>query len=172
MLRTVGLALILISGAGLGFCKSCELTQREKALGNLLRLVILLKGEIRCGNACLPDAFGEISGKLPEEYSMFLQETAGRMRECPGIRLGEIFRQCAEGHLKKTALSPKEREAFSSLGEHLGYLDLEMQIQQLTLYEGELIRSMEELRSEMPAKKKVYQSLGVLGGMLLAILVW
>ena len=54
----------------------------------------------------------------------------------------------------------------------MGYLDLEMQMKQLTMYEEELTRIMEELRREMPEKKKVYQSLGILGGILLAVLVW
>lgn len=47
-----------------------------------------------------------------------------------------------------------------------------MQIRQLTLYEEELSRFIGALRGELPAKKKVYQSLGILGGILLAILVW
>ena len=49
---------------------------------------------------------------------------------------------------------------------------LDMQKKQLEFLEEELGRSRDDLRAEMPAKKKVYQSLGVLGGILLAILIW
>ena len=45
-------------------------------------------------------------------------------------------------------------------------------MKELLLYEEELTRRTEELRREMPAKKKVYESLGILGGILLAVLVW
>ena len=47
-----------------------------------------------------------------------------------------------------------------------------MQLKQLTAYEEELSRHIAALHEEMPGKKKVYQSLGILGGILLAVLVW
>lgn len=172
MLKAAGMFLIIISAAGLGFNKSHELISREKALGMLLRMVILLKGEIRCGNASLPEAFTGVGRKLMGEYGDFLLTTAEKARNCPGIRFGEIFRQCAEEKLGHLPVSGEEKEAFYILGDHLGYLDLEMQMKQLELYEGELLRSIEELKLEIPAKKKIYQSLGVLGGILLAVLVW
>jgi len=172
MLKAAGIFLIIISAAGLGFSKSYELICREKALEMLLRLVILLKGEIRWGNESLPEAFSGAGRKLSGEYGDFLLQTAERARDCPGIRFGEIFRQCAEEKLGHLPVSEEEREAFYTLGGHLGYLDMEMQMKQLELYEGELLRSIEELKSETPAKKKVYQSLGILGGILLAVLIW
>ena len=47
-----------------------------------------------------------------------------------------------------------------------------MQLRQLELCEDEIQRFLEELRKEMPEKKKLYQSLGVLGGIFLAVLLW
>ena len=41
--------MILLSGAGLGFNKSRELGNRKKHLEMLMRMIILLKGEIRYG---------------------------------------------------------------------------------------------------------------------------
>ena len=74
--------------------------------------------------------------------------------------------------MKLLNIQKEEEELFFSLGSRLGYLDLEMQMKELLLYEEELTRRTEELRREMPAKKKVYESLGILGGILLAVLVW
>lgn len=172
MLKTAGILLILISSAGLGFRESCRLTCREKTLEMLLRMSVLLKAEIRCQNASLPEAFRGAGRKLPGIWGEFLLETARRAEECPGIRFGEIFRQCAGGKMGQLPLSEEEKTAFFALGENLGYLDMEMQMKQLELYETELLRYLETLRSEIPAKKKMYQSLGVLGGILLAVLVW
>ena len=47
-----------------------------------------------------------------------------------------------------------------------------MQLRQLELCEEETLRFLEELRKEMPEKKKIYQSLGIMGGILLAVLLW
>ena len=86
--------------------------------------------------------------------------------------MGEIYRQCAEAKLQRLELSREERELVWSLGGRLGYLDREMQLRQLELCEEETRRRLEDLRKEMPDKKKIYQSLGVLGGILLAVLLW
>lgn len=172
MLKTAGICLILLGGTGLGLCQSYALTRRAKALEMLIRMTILLKAEIRCGNASLHDAFYEAAAKLPGEYGEFLKAVAERMQNPSGRRFGEIFRECAEEKLVHLKLSKEEQEKLYTLGGYLGYLDLEMQMKQLELYEQELQNSLEELRAEMPAKKKVYQSLGVSGGILLAVLVW
>ena len=54
----------MISGAGLGFAAGSELTGRKKTLEMILRMIILLRGEIRYGNKSLYDAFTGAAGKL------------------------------------------------------------------------------------------------------------
>lgn len=172
MLKTAGIFLIIFAGTGLGFCKSMELTRRERALKEILRMVILLKGEIRYGCASLSDAFTGAAGKMAGDYRAFLIYTAKAMGNGTGKPFGEIFRECAEEYLRGLGLGQEEREQLFSLGEHLGYLDISMQMKQLTLYEEELSEHIRTLQEKIPGKKKVYQSLGILGGILLAVLVW
>ena len=47
-----------------------------------------------------------------------------------------------------------------------------MQVAQLTLLEEELRERIRELKSGMPKQQKMYQSMGILGGILLAVLMW
>ena len=68
--------MILLSGAGLGFNKSRELGNRKKHLEMLMRMIILLKGEIRYGNTSLYDAFTGAAGKLEGKYREFFLNTA------------------------------------------------------------------------------------------------
>lgn len=172
MLKAAGICLIIFAGTGLGLCKSLELTRREQALREILRMVILLKGEIRYGCASLSDAFTGAAEKMTGDYRAFLIYTAKAMEGGTGKPLGELFRQCAEAYLCGLGFRQEERESFFSLGEHLGYLDISMQVKQLTLYEEELSGHIRALQEEIPGKKKVYRSLGILGGILLAVLVW
>ena len=88
--------MILLSGAGLGFNKSRELGNRKKHLEMLMRMIILLKGEIRYGNKSLYDAFTGASGKLAGKYREFFILTAQEMRQKTGTSFGKIFRDCAE----------------------------------------------------------------------------
>lgn len=171
-MKTAGIILILFSGTGLGLCKSMELTARLRILEELVQLLLLLKGEIRCTGATLEDAFGDVAAKMSGEYRLFLTETARRLQKRPGITFDTIFRECAIRNLPLQKLSVQERESFLSLGEKLGYLDREMQVAQLTLLEEELGGRIRSLKSAMPKQQKTYRSMGILGGMLLAILLW
>lgn len=62
----------MISGIGIGSAKSAELGKRKKMLEMILRMIILLRGEIRYGNKSLYDAFTGASGKLEGKYREFL----------------------------------------------------------------------------------------------------
>lgn len=89
MLRTVGLCVIVISGVGCGFAMSNELGRRKKMMEMILRMIILLRGEIRYGNKSLYDAFTGASGKLEGKYREFFILTAQKERKKQGIPLGQ-----------------------------------------------------------------------------------
>ena len=91
--------MILLSGAGLGFNKSRELGNRKKHLEMLMRMIILLKGEIRYGNTSLYDAFTGAAGKLEGKYREFFLNTAEEIKKKKGKPFGEIFRSCARESL-------------------------------------------------------------------------
>ena len=131
MYRIVGCILVVAAGAGLGVSESIRVSERIYTLEMLLRMVICLKGEIRCGNASLPDAFYGAAGRMNGKY----------------------------------------REFLITVGEYLGYMDLEMQIKQLSLYEKNLEEEISRLKEEASGKKRLYRSLGILGGLLLAVLL-
>ena len=63
MLKLVATLFLILGGSGIGYARSRELTEREKNLEILLQILFLLKGEIRCGNSSLPDAFRKIADK-------------------------------------------------------------------------------------------------------------
>ena len=88
-----------------------------------------------------------------------------------GEKLSQICRECAESALKKSCLTHGEKDAFFSFGEYLGYMDLEMQMRQLSLYENNLEAEILKRKAEVSGKKKLYQGIGILGGLLLAVLL-
>ena len=51
-------------------------------------------------------------------------------------------------------------------------LDREMQVAQLTLLKEELGHRIKTLKNALPKQQKTYRSMGILGGILLAILLW
>lgn len=164
--------MIIISGAGFGFTLSRELTGRKQDLEMLLRMIILLKGEIRYGNTSLYDALTGAAGKLEGKYREFFILTAKEMQKKKGEPFGVIFRRCAQECLGSLGFTKEEKEKLYSLGDRLGYLGLEMQMKQLELLEEEIQGSIKELQEDLSERKKVYQSLGILLGLFLAVLVF
>ena len=171
-MKTAGIILIVFSGAGLGICKSLELSRREKILEQLGKMILLLKNQIRCTGDTIPDALLEVAGKMSGEYREFLLSTSGAVQKRNGNTFGEIFKDCARELLPLSKVSEEERGCFLSIGERLGYLDREMQVAQLSLLEADMDRCLGSLRRTMKEKKKLYQNMGIMGGIFLAILMW
>ena len=171
-MKIAGIILIVFSGAGLGNWKSLELSRKEKILEQLGKMILLLKNQIRCTGDTIPDALLEVAGKMSGEYREFLLSTSGAVQKRNGNTFGEIFKDCARELLPLSKVSEEERGCFLSIGERLGYLDREMQVAQLSLLEADMDRCLGSLRRTMKEKKKLYQNMGIMGGIFLAILMW
>jgi stage III sporulation protein AB len=57
------------------------------------------------------------------------------------------------------------------LGEEIGGRDLAGQIQNLELFLRELGQTLQALKEELPVKRKLYLSLGVMSGLFVAVLL-
>ena len=172
MLKSAGLFLMVLAGTGLGFSSACRLTQRLKALNMCMQMAVYLKGEIRYGRLSLKDAFADGADKLCGEYREFFLAVSRELEGNKEKTFAQIFKECGEMHLGSLELTREEREEFLALGSRLGHLDVEMQCRQLELYEISLTQHIRQVRTQLPEKKKVYQSLGLLGGLLAAVMIW
>lgn len=65
----------------------------------------------------------------------------------------------------------KERQRLMELGSFLGHADIEMQIRYLDRYLEEFADAIKERQSMLGEKKKLYRSLGVIGGILIAVML-
>ena len=165
MLKLVGAVLIIFASAGLGYLKSRELMLHEKNLEEFLQVILCLKGEIRCGNSSLSDALRDTACRCRGRYEEFLERVAACIEANTEEKLSIIFQNCTENYLTDLKLDEDERRKISLLGEKLGY-------RQLELYETDFLYLLQNLRKDKEEKKKIYRSLGAMGGILLAILFW
>ena len=172
MLKAIGLMMIIAAGTGIGYSGSREYVLREKNLQQLLLMTVFLKGEIRCGNSSLADAFEELSVRLGQEWKNFAHQIVTGMKSVEGMSLEALLSGKLYPEIKKFHFTSEEVQLVISLGSRLGYLDREMQLRQLELYEDEVKQHIRELHEKIPEKRKICQSLGIMGGFLLAILLW
>lgn len=171
MLKLVGAVLILASATGLGISYSLDLKKRCMELRLLKQLVYLLRGELKYTRTPLPDAFGHMAERMREPFSAFLRSMERELGNLEGKTFGELWRGQIDRELAGTFLKKEDKEQLKTLGEVLGYLDLEMQLNSLDLYLEQLDLSILEAQEAIRTKRKLYQSLGVAGGIFLILLL-
>lgn len=169
--KAAGMLLMILGSAGIGLSLSFAMNTRAEVLRTLIRMTTLLKGEISFGGSSLAEAFSQIERKLTMPVSGFLGFLAREMEQTEGESLCIIFKRGMEQYLRGYHLTHEDWQALENLGAQLGFLDRSNQIHQLELYEQEVERALQTLLEEMPGRKKVCQTLGLLGGLFLAIVL-
>ena len=64
-----------------------------------------------------------------------------------------------------------DMQALQNLGDHLGFLDRETQERTLLLYLEQVDAQLEVLREHRQERCRLYTSLGVMGGLFLAVIL-
>ena len=159
MLKVSGALLVFFAGWGMGNWRSRQYQQRIKDLQILQLIISCLIGEISYARNTLPEAFSRISEKVASPFREYLQSVAKRLKE-----QDQTVRE-------KTSLREEDWDLFLQTLGHLGYLDAKMQIQLLESGKTELAMREEKLRHQLPEQKRVWQSLGILGGAFLVVIL-
>lgn len=171
MTRLAGAVLLFTACCGMGFWKSQQCTGRVRQLQELMRIGGFLKGEITFARTTLPEALERIGGKTEPPFSDFLETLAVRMKKYSGEKFSYILQQTMNDTMKNTYLEEEDMESFYQAACNLGYLDREMQIHLLESYLKEQGQKVEMLTAQLPGKRKLSRSLGILGGAFLVILL-
>ena len=171
MLKIAGAFLIIASASGIGMSFGADLKKRSQELRILKQLVCMLRGEIKYTKAPLPEAFLHISARIPEPFSSFLASAAEEMEKADGQVLGDIWSAQIKKKLSGAHLNRTDQNQLETLGEMLGYLDLEMQLSAIDLYLEQLEGNIREADAGIGTRQKLYQTLGVAGGIFLVILL-
>lgn len=171
MLRGIAIGLLVICCGLLGFTKSKAESGRIKELKTLRRMNTLLSGAVNYGAVPLPSALWSVGGKLENPYRDFLQDVSKELDDLSGQSFTEVFSKNVDCYLMDTHLRKEDRENLKAMGADLGFLDKQMQLQTLQAYQAELDQKIEELQEGLPVRMKLYQSLGIMGGLFFAILL-
>lgn len=170
-IKALGCVMTVSEASGCGFWMSARYRQRLKTLEQLRQMIFLLKGQILYANATLEEAFLAVGERTEGELAKLFLRAAKQMESRPGDPFVHIWREAVEGIGKDLPLHKTDRQSLAALGEHLGFLDREMQERNLLLYLEQLDLTMEELRAHREERCRLYSSLGIMGGMFLAILL-
>lgn len=169
--KILGGAMVIFSTSAYGFLMSRDLQKRLQELKEIKKIMFLLKGEIGFGMTPILEAAGNIAGRCGSVMSGILKELEAAGGAVKNGSLGDIWKKVFGKGLNETHLSEREKERLLSLGNSLGLADTQTQINALEAYVEELDASIDELSKILPTKTRLYQSLGVMLGVIITIIM-
>lgn len=169
--KIIGCLFCLGAAAAIGFLKAEELKTRVKRLEELKRMMMLLQGEFRFHKATLSEAFENISPRVEAPFDTFLKETAQKMEAHRQGGFDEVWKEMEAGLLKQEGFQKEDVQLLELLRSSLGYLDLTMQTETLKLAMEQTEKTLQKARALLETRGKLYQTVGVTVGALLALLI-
>lgn len=165
MHKIIGCILIILGTTGAGFSKSRELQNHLMELEELNKIFYLLKSEMEYTRAPLAEIFTKISQKTGEPFQNWLRKLSEKLYEKQGGRLWEIWSNSIEEDLRGSRLKEEEIRDLIQVGRNLEY------IENLKLYVEQLEYRIAHTRESYRTKRKLCQSLGIMSGIFLVILL-
>lgn len=165
MLKIVGSMIVIAVCTALGFEKSNELSMHLNALEELKKLFVLLRSEVQYTRAPFAELFLKISRKMDGVYQKWLLRLSKDLEKHEKRTLQEVWKVSVYEYLEESRLTKEELEELCRVGNSLGYLET------IELYINQLDFSIEKAREELKSKKKLYQSMGIMCGIFLVIVL-
>ncbi|MBA4687207.1 MAG: stage III sporulation protein AB [Candidatus Galacturonibacter soehngenii] len=171
MLKLFGSILIVMATTGIGYTTGRDLKIRLDNLRYIKKLMLMLRGEIKYLKAPLGEAFFNVAKRAKEPFDLFFNKIALEieMLECESFYA--IWCKHIDHELSKVKLSNKDCQTLKRVGEHLGYMDKEMQLGMIDLYVEQLEEEIKLTKESIDEKIRVYHCLGVTIGLFAVLII-
>lgn len=168
MLRWVGAALVFAGCGALGILLAGRLSGKVKALRAMAAALEQMEREMGFRLASMPELLESAAKTVGPPADGFFQRCLDGLEQLGEKSLAEIWEETLDwaGDLGDPALA-----ALRGLGVVLGQYDGESQRESLAGTRRELERCLQEARAEQARLGRVYTTLGITAGAVLAILL-
>ena len=165
MLKLIGSILIITATTGIGFTKSKDMQNCLNTLEELKKLFCLLRNELQYTHAPFAELFSKISEKTSTPYREWLTNLSQRLMNKTRSSFWEIWCLSITEDMKEANLKEEELEELKNVGKNMEY------IESLELYIEQLEYRIKNTREAYRSKRKLCQSMGIMGGIFLVILL-
>lgn len=165
MLRILGGILVIISCLGIGLEKSESLTRHREELEELQRIFTNIRTELEYMRTPIDELFYKLQKKFNGANQNWLIELSKSKSALGKNTFNDIWVSSIDTHFKESFLTKSELEELKHIGKHLS------QPEAIRLYLIQLENSIQTTREEEKEKKKLYQSMGILVGIFLVLVL-
>ncbi len=169
-LKLLAVVLVVGGAAAAGQAAAARLRRRPRELRQLQTALHVLRTEVDWGMTLLPEALARAGRCVAGPAAELFAATARVLTVGDGRGAARAWQQAVEEIGPATSLAPEDREALLALGACLGASHREDQLRHLDLCLERLARAEVEARERAATEARLYQQLGLLGGLLVALL--
>ncbi len=167
----MGIVIIVLCTTLTGAYFALRERYRLQDLQELERAVLLLENHISYLGEPLPEILESISYKISGIVGMILQQTAKEMEQRQEETADAIWERVWRAYLPKTYFTGEDFRAVLSFGRTLGFLDKAQQKGSTELFLREIRDAEKRLDRRLEKNGKLYYGIGVLSGVLLAVVL-
>lgn len=165
MFKIAGSFLVILSCAMIGYEKATEVTKHRKDLEELQRIFIMVQTELKYIKTPFKDLFLKLHRKTNGRFKEWLLDMANSLNTFQQGTLEEIWSSSVDKHLKESFLTKNELEELRQIGKHISHMEA------LDLFLTQIEGFIQQTREEEKSKKKMYQSMGIMVGIFLVIML-
>lgn len=171
MLKFIGSFAVIAATTLLGMNKAAGFRERYRKLEQLRQIICRIQSEVRYARSTMEEICRSAAASAKEPYSTWLASLAADMHKREGETFAYLWETSVKECLGTSGLPDEELLRLGELGEQLGSADVQMQIKVLELYLTRLSDVLQESRTEMKTKVRLYHCLGIMSGMLIVTLL-
>ena len=158
--------------AGYGFSRAGNIRKRYEELLYIKRIILMLRGEINYNLSSMSEVFHIISLRLKEPYKKIFYDFAVELDKHAGVLFYEIWKEKVIKPLGTVIGCERDLDRLLEMGENLGFLDKEMQMNYIDLFLENFNQSLREKQEKVQNEEKLNKMMGVLGGIFLVVFLW
>lgn len=171
MLKLIGSILILASGTMMGLKMGYNLKLRLKNLKIFEKIISMVRGEIRYNNSTISEAMRHVSRHTQAPFNEMLLKISEQLDAFEGKTFKEIWEKTFEEYSQTSCFTKEQSGNIKQLGENLGYLDKDMQLNTLDLLTEQIRKDISDLEQSMAGNIRLYNCLGVMGGIIVILII-
>ena len=165
-MKMIGMVFIIFAVSSVGFTMSASIKKEKSLLMQMQRALQILRNEIAFCGTPLPQTFALMAASCSGNLERVFSDTAKLMDRHRWMSPAAAMEQTLSGR-QETALSDVLRELAAGLGNY----DLQAQITSIRMADERIAALLQQTEQEVRAKGKIYETLGICGGLSVAILL-
>lgn len=169
-MKYIGFLLLLTGCTGLGMSLAEDYKERIWVLSQIDKMIGFLCDRILTEKDSLPEAFFHTVGRFDGTWKRFLKEMYEETEQQNGKRLEEIWKE--KSSILQEVMAEKDFLPFQAAMKQTGFSTKAGQLGALQDYQVRIREQLKELTEQKKEKCKLYQSLGIMCGILIIVILW